>query len=148
MKQKLIVSMALFGITQMVMSTSASTCNKNTVVFSCQTKANTQVSLCKQGNQYHYEYGDIGHKPKQAITLPKHKVTFEYYVIEGTRTVYSVEFVHQSITYGLTSNFPRYKSDKTPAYAIMIQSQNHDDKILASTTCRIDTLTDNIKKFQ
>lgn len=124
-----------------------SVCTQSNRVFFCQTKENTQVNLCKQGNHYHYEYGYIGYKPKQKLKIPRNKIKFEYYVIEGTRNFYSAEFAHNSVIYSISANYPRNKAD-SPAFANVIQSTNQGNNIIEAASCRMDALTDNIKKYQ
>lgn len=141
---KLIASMAV--ITCVTLPAYAQSCAKNNRVFFCQTKENTQINLCKKGNQYLYEYGYIGYKPKQRFMIPLNKITREHYVIEGTRNVYSLEFNRNAVTYSMTANIPRNKADKMAAFANIIQSTNQGDNIIDMATCRMDTLKHIIKK--
>lgn len=117
---------------------SHASCTGENLVFSCKTKSNKVIRVCKSGDNYTYSYGGTGKKPEMKLTRSKSDVIKQPWNGMGYSYNQSIGFKNGNVTYSVFSSYDRSPKGKSSG-GVLVEAKKH-----ITIDCKPKTMTDNI----
>lgn len=130
----LFTAMAFFTVSGM---SHAKDCAGKTV-FSCKTKNNKIIQVCKKGNHYIYHYGRAGKKPELRLKRSSEQVIKTPWNGFGSHYHQSIGFKNGNVVYSVFSQYER-KPDGKKSGGVLVKAKKD-----IYIDCRPKTIKDHI----